>query len=268
MAAPAPSPQARGRACRQVALSGVLALAIGGGIAGGGAAWFAGASAASAASRPGVVAAATSSPASLLSSAEAAVRGEKGLVETLRASDSNESATLTLHDGTDSGEETGEFKEGGVKGTTTLIDLGSHLYLRGDEGGLSLTDFTSAAAKREANRWIDVPTSTKYGESLSDGLTVSSVAGELGLSGATLTLTKPTTVLGQRVVGVSASASGETVVIYLRDSSKPLPVEISLKVSSEHGSELITFGQWGTVPRLSQPRPTVAFQSSWVKSSS
>lgn len=207
---------------------------------------------------------AATSASALLSKSAAAVRKEKGVVESASETQGSDSASFSLHAGTSGGEETVNFVESKAKGTATVLELSSHLYLKGDHNGLTDTGFTTAAASSEANRWIDIPTSSTYGKDLASGLTIASTAADLQLSGK-LSVTKATTVDGQRVVGVTESESGATIVIYVRDSSTPLPVEISFKASGEN--ERVDFQSWGSPPKLAKPSPTVSFKSSWVKSS-
>ncbi len=218
---------------------------------------------AGAAARRATARAQTTSPSDLLSSAAAAVKRQRGVVESASEAEGSDSATFSLHVGANEGEETIHFVEGKNHGTATISELDSHLYLKADQFGLTTTSFTADAAKREANRWIEVPLSSTYGKQLAGGLTISAAAQELHLTGS-LSLTKPTTVNGQRVVGVTETENGATLTVYLRDGSTPLPVEVTLKASVD---EQISFSDWGSVPQLSKPAHTVAFQTSWVKTS-
>jgi hypothetical protein len=203
-------------------------------------------------------------PSQLLREATSAVSRQQGSVQSATETQGSNRATFALEVGRGEGVEQVTFLEGTTRGTTRLVEVDSHLYLKGDRAGLTATDFTPAAAASEANRWIDVPPSSSYGKTLAGGLTLASTAAELQLTGS-LHLSAPTTVDGQRVVGITESENGATVVIYLRDSATPLPVKIVFTAKGD--SEQIVFQRWGAIPHPSRPARADSFKSSWLKTS-
>jgi hypothetical protein len=203
----------------------------------------------------------TETPGNVLGSARTAVRAEAGVVETIVLIEPSGRAAITVHAGDGIGMEQGRFIENGKPAAVTVIDVGSVTYLRGDENGLEGSSFTSTAAAREADHWIAIPTSSTYGKEVSDPVTIDSAANELRLKGK-LRLTSPTTLLGERVIGVIFASPVQTATIYVRASGAALPVEIDFSTSSIR--ETIKYADWGTAPALAKPATSVSFRTSWV----
>ncbi len=205
--------------------------------------------------------AAPRSGAALLKASRAAVTKQSGVLESVSVVSGSSSAKITAQIGKAGGEETGSFASGKQRGSARVISVGKEAYVRGDDYGLTASGLTAAAARAETNRWISMTTSKGLGASLSSGLTMVTAASGIGLSGNER-VSRPTTVDGQRVIGVLASASGQSAVIYVRASGTPLPVEVH--ATAKGFSETVTFAHWGEAPHLVAPRPTVALRSSWV----
>jgi hypothetical protein len=117
-------------------------------------------------------------------------------------------------------------------------------------------------AKQAAGRWIALRPGDKLGASTYDdvtaGITVSSVADELTLSGA-LTPTAPATVNGQPVSGVQAPmpASDQLPaaarnVLYVTDNSLHRPVVLEVQGGGSYKYQM-SFSQWGEALHLTAP---------------
>jgi hypothetical protein len=142
-------------------------------------------------------------------------------------------------------------------------------FISGNAKGLEDEGFPTADALRYANRWISVaPTESLY----------KTVISELGLYPALedlapigkLTLTAPTVVDGQHVVGVrgavrtsTGSTAKGTCILYVDDSEPTLPIGYA-GVARDHGetvTETGSFSAWGKAVILSAPAQSVAFSS-------
>jgi hypothetical protein len=142
-------------------------------------------------------------------------------------------------------------------------------FISGNAKGLEEEGFPTADALRYSNRWISVaPTESLY----------KTVIGELGLYPALedlapigkLTLTAPTVVYGQHVVGVrgavrtsTGSSARGTCILYVADGKPTLPVGYAAE-ARDHGqtvTETGSFADWGKAVILSAPAQSVAFSS-------
>jgi hypothetical protein len=126
-----------------------------------------------------------------------------------------------------------------------------------------------AQAEAAAGRWIylrpgDKFCGTDYG-TVTDGITLSSVASELAMKNGTATTTAPATVAGQRVVGVQGKPSGGQLpasakeVLYLTDDARLRPV-LSEQTAAGIKAE-ISFSGWGEQLTLTAPKGAVPASS-------
>lgn len=152
-------------------------------------------------------------------------------------------------------------------GHATILLIGGVDYVQAN--ALALEGFfllSPDLAEQVAGRWIELRAGEKLGESTYDdvtaGITLSSVASELTLSG-TLTAAKPTTIDGQPVDGVQAPApasdklpAGARNVLYVTDNSLHRPVVLEVQGGGDYTNEM-SFSQWGEQVSLTAPTTTI-----------
>lgn len=143
-----------------------------------------------------------------------------------------------------------------------VIVVGKTGYIQGDETALAnFFGFQPTVAERMADRWIsfspgDSGGGINYGQ-VTAGVTLASDAQELELTGP-LTLTAPTVIGGQAVIGVHGTVptaaqdpSGTTATLYVATSGRPLPVSEQLDLDGARAA--VTFSQWGESLNLTAP---------------
>ena len=160
------------------------------------------------------------------------------------------SGTLTADVGPKQGRQT-LTHSGGERGA--VIVVGGSAYFSGNQAALiNYFGLPSAVARGVGTRWVAVPASTAGYAVVADGATLPSVLGSFDVSGH-LTLTAPTTVDGQSVVGIhgtsaaaglAASTATVTVTIYVTRSHAPLPVRADYSFSTG-GHATLTLSDWG-----------------------
>jgi len=112
----------------------------------------------------------------------------------------------------------------------------------------------------------------RLNDTVTDGITLSSVAGELAMKNGTATTTAPATIAGQRVVGVQGQPSGGQLpasakeVLYLTDDARLRPV-LSEQTAAGIKSE-VSFSEWGEKLALTAPTGAVPASSITPASSS
>jgi hypothetical protein len=155
-------------------------------------------------------------------------------------------------------------------GHATILFIPGTAYLKADAPALEgFLGCDQAQAEAAANRWVylrpgDKFCGTDYG-TVTDGITLSSVAGELAMKNGTATATAPATMAGQRVVGVQGQASGGQLpapakeVLYLTDDARLRPV-LSEQTAAGIKSE-VSFSQWGEQLTLTAPKGAVPASS-------
>jgi hypothetical protein len=155
-------------------------------------------------------------------------------------------------------------------GHATILFIPGTAYLKADvpalEGFLGCGQAQAGAA---ANRWVYLRPGDKFCgtdyDAVTDGITLSSVAGELAMKNGTATATAPATIAGQRVAGVQGQASGGQLpapakeVLYLTDDARLRPV-LSEQTAAGIKSE-ISFSQWGEQLTLTAPKGAVPASS-------
>jgi hypothetical protein len=156
-------------------------------------------------------------------------------------------------------------------GHVTILFVAGVGYVQADAGGLvDLFEVPQSQADKFADQWIALKSGEKLGASSYDdvtaGITLASVASELQLTG-TPSLSAPTSVGGQRVVGVQASmpASAQLPaaardVLYMTDNSLLRPV--LSEVTNAGGYEYrMSFSQWGEAVNLTAPANAIPASS-------
>jgi hypothetical protein len=155
-------------------------------------------------------------------------------------------------------------------GHATILFIPGTAYLKADAPTLEgFMGCGQAQAEAAANRWIYLRPGDNFCETdydtVTDGITLSSVAGELAMKNGTATTTAPATIAGQRVVGVQGQPSGGQLpasakeVLYLTDDARLRPV-LSEQTATGIKSE-ISFSQWGEQLTLTAPKGAVPASS-------
>ena len=141
-----------------------------------------------------------------------------------------------------------------------ILVINGVAYLRANRPALvQFMGFPSAVADRLHDRWVSfMPTDAPFTD-IAASVTLDSALNEIAIKGA-VTLTKQTSVLGQRVVGLTGNAvmSG-TETLYVPASETPLPVQEILSANGDR--ETITFSKWGEIVRVTKPSGAIAFSS-------
>jgi hypothetical protein len=147
-----------------------------------------------------------------------------------------------------------------------VVLIGTEAYFMGNSAGLTVVlGFKASPAKKEADKWVSVPSSSTLYPELANGLTVSTATEVLDMVGM-LTIVPEKTVRGESVVGVrsisTASGFSSTETAYIRADGVPLPVEVDL--SGDGPPESVVFGPWGQPPTANAPKNAVSFDKIWL----
>lgn len=206
------------------------------------------------------------SPDQILSAAIAAAEAQPGVHYQLHATTASQNQVITGDAGATQGEQ--EVSTG-----SDVVDvqvIGDVAYLRGNAGGLRHTIGLSAALSTAyADRWISVAPSDSLYQPITQAVTLRGIFGQLKPSGA-LSTGAPTTVGGQRAVGVRGGLPGQvargvsgTAVLYVTIRSPNLPVAFSgeARSASQHVTDIGAFDRWGEHLGLTPPAGAVAFAS-------
>ena len=155
-------------------------------------------------------------------------------------------------------------------GHATILFIPGTAYLKADAPPLEgFMGCDQAQAEAAANRWIYLRPGDKFCgtdyDTVTDGITLSSVAGELAMKNGTATTTATATMAGQRVVGVQGQPSGGQLpasakeVLYLTDDARLRPV-LSEQTAAGIKSE-VSFSEWGEQLTLTAPKGAVPASS-------
>ncbi|HEY4347239.1 MAG TPA: hypothetical protein VGM80_06575 [Gaiellaceae bacterium] len=151
------------------------------------------------------------------------------------------------------------FVTGRGSGLLTTIVSSHRAWIRGDAFALAhFLDFTSAAAAKDAGRWIAVPPADYA--STAAAVTLGSVIDELQLKGAVMPVS------AQRIAGVPAFGvkGGSSIpgvrraTLYARASGPPLPIE---QVGTGGGEAKITLSRWNEQVHVSPPAHAITGSS-------
>jgi hypothetical protein len=201
------------------------------------------------------------SPAALLASAVAALKSGGAVHVDITNQSTQGTVTFSDEATADGGRQVITTSNGGH---VTILYIAGTAYVTGN--GAGLTGFLSvpaAQAARLVDRWVSVRPGQTLGQNtysdIVDGITLPSVASEIQV-GRPITLTAPTTVDGQRVVGVQGfeplsppSSGGQLrVTCDVLASGTPRPVLYTTSV----GGTLVTrmaFSHWGESVSLTAP---------------
>jgi hypothetical protein len=158
----------------------------------------------------------------------------------------------------------------GDGGHITIVYVAGTTYVTGNAAGL--VNFMGVPANEVTglvDQWVAVRPGQSLGRSsfsdIADGITLSSVASELQVDSPTLTA--PTTVNGQRVVGVQGSApAGQQspvptrVTLDVLAGGTPLPVLYTASGANGYKFQ-IAFSHWGGAVSLTAPRGAISAAS-------
>jgi hypothetical protein len=148
-------------------------------------------------------------------------------------------------------------------GHVTILSIAGTAYVTGNSAGLvGFLGLSANEAAQVADRWVFVRPGQSLGQNtysdIADGITLSSVASELAVD-SPLTLTAPTFVDGQRVVGVQGSApagqqtpGAARVTFDVTASGTPLPVLYTASGTGGYQNR-IAFSHWGETVSLTAP---------------
>jgi hypothetical protein len=148
-------------------------------------------------------------------------------------------------------------------GHATVLLISGVGYLQADEAGLmGFFGVSQSEAARLTDKWISVRSGQKIGSTtyaqLTDGITLSSVASELSITGP-YSAAKPGGAAGQRTIGVQGHApasqklpSTARETLNVTASGQTRPVQLALSGDAPN-TDQITFSDWGE--KLSIPVP-------------
>jgi hypothetical protein len=225
---------------------------------------------------PSTVASATANTASgahLLKSVLAAVAKEHSVhvvsVDTGKGLAVNSQTVATVDIVTDAGSTEGtqqvSYKQGETSGHEDVDAIGGVGYFRGDSFTLqNFNGFSATAAGRYASKWLAVAKTNNAFASVTSGLLMSTIPAQIAMPSAPQLLAGFRTVDGQRVKGLQATATEDsvkvTVVLYVRASGAPLPVEEKISSAGEVNGSAI-FSGWNESVRASAPSSSIPLSS-------
>lgn len=202
----------------------------------------------------------TLSAAARLQAAQVAVRNGGSVHVDITSNTTNGSVVFSDDDTANGGRQVITFDK---VGHATILFIGGVGYVQGNAAGLQgFFGVTQQLAQRFADQWISLRPGNKLGandyNSITAGITLSSVADELAMSGP-LTLTAPATVDGQQVIGVQAPepASAQLpatarTVLFVSDNSVMRPVEQAVLGAGSYKNQMV-FRDWGEQLHITAP---------------
>ncbi len=151
-----------------------------------------------------------------------------------------------------------------------VLIVGDTAYFSGNEAALTgYFGLSAQSARKVGSRWVSVPKSNRDYRQLAAGATLISALGQLSPPGK-LTETAPTTIDGQSVIGIRgtpASQAGATAssVLYISRSKDPLPVRLSVSVTSSNGDvrSTVDVSGWGEHVVLTAPSGAIPIASTF-----
>jgi hypothetical protein len=184
----------------------------------------------------------------------------------LRATQANESETITGDAGRSSGQQA--ITDGSLH--IQVILVGGVAYVQGNAQSLTtMISLPKASSQKYAGRWIAVHSSDSLYPSISESVILQSAIAQLIPSG-TLKFTGLRTVQGRQVIGVRGGLPGGaqsglsgTATLYVATSRPTVPLAYDEEVSNgkQHGQDTGTFSNWGAPLHLSAPTGAVPFST-------
>jgi hypothetical protein len=205
----------------------------------------------------------------VLASAIAAAAGQRALDWRQTVTEGLDSYTQVTQAGRVDGTSSITVRAGKATLKLNWVLIGGTVYFNGNGGALSdALGFTTAAAKKEAGKWISATAGAgAVFQDLSSYLTVSSAITILDMVGE-MTFLPATTVQGQTVLGIQGIRLSEeekvTETIYVRATGTPLPVELSQ--TGQGAAGYTYFGPWGQPPTAKAPQSALKLSKTWLAS--
>jgi hypothetical protein len=206
------------------------------------------------------------SAAEVISAATAAADAAGTTHYVLRATQGNQSETITGDAGRNSGQQA--ITDGTLHIQVVLV--GGVAYVQGNAQSLNtMISLPKASSQQYAGRWIAVHNSDSLYASISESVILQSALAQLIPSG-TLKLTGLKTVQGRQVIGVRGGLPGGvqsgltgSTTLYVATSRPTVPLAYSEQVSNgkQHGQDAGTFSNWGAPLHLSAPSGSVSFST-------
>jgi hypothetical protein len=201
-------------------------------------------------------AAASLSPDRVLSSALANARAQRSVHYVTTWSSGKVRVRMVCDAARDRGIQRITFHKGGKTGQATVLVVANTAYLRADQFALAnYFGFSASAAKRQAGRWLKIPSSAPSYATVSEAVRLKSMVGELKLPNPVVRLPQ-STVEGQRVIGLrnSSVSSGHRVTrtLYVRAAGLRLPVAESTQGGGSQTG--VVLSRWNEPVRVSAPR--------------
>jgi hypothetical protein len=157
------------------------------------------------------------------------------------------------------------WTEGSSEAVLSVVLVNGTAYLIGNGAGLYIQGFTTAAATKEANKWIAVKPSSAAYASAAAGLTISTALDPLRMAGP-VSVVPGATILGVSTRGFKGTSKpfegqpGAAEKLYLRSSGAPLPVE------AVQNNTTTVFDNWGEPIKVTAPLGAIPIQAGWLRS--
>lgn len=204
------------------------------------------------------------SASALLRDAQAAVRSAGSVHAEFSVSTAGNSIIMSDDDTTDGGRQVMTVDK---VGHATILFIAGVGYVQANALGLQgFFGVPQAQAEEFAGQWIALRPGNKLGTNtyadVTDGITLSSVAGELAPSG-TPSLAAPTTIGGQRVLAVKAplpsgaqAPAGALGVLYVTNDARLRPVQEDAVHAGSYKYQ-VSFSRWGEPVHLAAPSNSI-----------
>jgi hypothetical protein len=157
---------------------------------------------------------------------------------------------------TDRGVQEISYRKGTRSGHVTVRVVANTAYIRGD--AFTLQNYMGFAANTAATldgKWLKLAHSASGFKTVAAAVRIGSLVDELKLQ-QPLQAVAPTTLQGQRVVGVRGravhGAQASTVTLYVRASGAPLPVKQDARSATSATS--IVFSRWNARVTVAAPQ--------------
>jgi hypothetical protein len=196
----------------------------------------------------------TTNPTSLLSSAVSNASAEGWTHAVVKIDSDGHSAVYDQYIGPDEGTQNITI-DGDHQLDVILVN--NIAYFKADAWTAStFMQMPAAIVPRIAGRWVEVPSSDQAFSGISSDVGLASVLSEDIAPSGPLTESAPTTVDGQRVVGVTGGLPTDldttgTQTVYISTGPHPLPVAITM--TGQDVPNQIDFANWGVTHSISPP---------------
>jgi hypothetical protein len=191
---------------------------------------------------------------------------QEQVVEAIRTAGSFHLVSVSKH-----GTQTATFVQdvGLTQGTQDITIGAEHVSIRVIQGVayvlanrlalLKFLGFPTALADRLHDRWVSFTTGDPGYSDVSAAVTLDSALTEITITGA-VTKTPETTILGQRVFGLTGTPNGGgTETPYVRVTGPLLPVQE--RAVAKGDTQVVTFTKWGERVLVAKPKGAIAFSS-------